>query len=141
MTYGPFDLTTAKMAQIRFQYYQNALGAGDKFLWYASDDNVHFYGLYSQRQHPGDWTPLVFDLGNVFGDQPPSLSFLSKPQVWVAFRFTSGTTVHTSSGPYVDDVLIRKCLDTLCSTARCGCGALKHGLGPAVCCHSDNDAG
>ena len=40
---------------------------------------------------------------------------LGQPQVWVAFRFTSDATGHTSPGPFVDDVLIRKCLDTLCS--------------------------
>jgi hypothetical protein len=114
MKYGPFDLTDAKMAQIRFRYYQNGLEAGDSFLWYASDDNVQFYGLYLNA-NPGDWTPLVFDLGNVLGDQPPSLNFLGKPQVWVMFHFTSDATGHPSPGPFVDDVLIRKCLDTLCS--------------------------
>ena len=50
------------------------------------------------------WTP--FD---------PGVSVLGKPQVWVAFRFTSDATGHASPGPFVDDVIIRKCLDTLCS--------------------------
>ena len=40
---------------------------------------------------------------------------LGKQQVWVVFRFTSDATGHTSPGPFVDNVLIRKCLDTLCS--------------------------
>ena len=40
---------------------------------------------------------------------------LGQQQVWVAFRFTSDAAGHASPGPFVDDVLIRKCLDTLCS--------------------------
>ena len=54
---------------------------------------------------------------------------LGKPQVWVAFRFTSDATGHTSSGPFVDDVLIRKCLDTLCSPAKRGRGRAGAGSG------------
>ena len=45
MKYGPFNLADAKMAQFHFHYYQNGLGTGDEFCWYASDDNVHFAGL------------------------------------------------------------------------------------------------
>ena len=56
----------------------------------------------------------------------PGVSVLGKPQVWVAFRFTSDAAGHTSPGPFVDDVLIRKCPDTLCSPlsrGRAGAGS------------------
>ena len=69
----------------------------------------------------------------------PGVSVLGEQQVWVVFRFTSDATGHTSPGPFVDDVLIRKCLDTLCSP-------LSHTpwrrvrRGPSGCCQPDNDA-
>ena len=40
MTYGPFSLADAKMAQMRFNSLRAVYGAGDDFCWYASDDNV-----------------------------------------------------------------------------------------------------
>ena len=56
---------------------------------------------------------LDLDLGDL-DPSDPGMSVLGKPQVWVAFRFTSDAMGHTSPGPFVDDVVIRKCLDTLC---------------------------
>jgi hypothetical protein len=113
MKYGPFSLADAQMAEMRFNYYLRDLAAGDAFCWGASEDGVNFPALCLDTA-PGVWTSFVLHLDNLFDDQPPSVSFLGKPQVWVAFRFASDATGHASPGPFVDDVLIRKCPDTLC---------------------------
>ena len=111
MIYGPFSLAEAKMAQVRFKLRYDQMLDGT-FSWGASADGAVFRGtsLYGQ---PSEWTTLDLNLGDL-DPFDPGVSVLGKPQVWVAFQFTSGATVHTSSGPFVDDVLIRKCLDTLC---------------------------
>ena len=87
--------------------------AGRYFLLGASSDGAMFRGtsLYGQ---PSEWTTLDLDLDDL-DPFDPGVSVLGKQQVWVAFRFTSDATGHTSPGPFVDDVLVRKCLDTLCS--------------------------
>jgi hypothetical protein len=112
MIYGPFSLADAKMAQVRFMLRYDQL-LDNTFAWGASSDGAVFRGRWLNGQQTG-WTPLDLNLGDL-DPSTPGVSVLGQPQVWVAFLFTSGTTVHTSSGPYVDDVVIRKCLDTLCS--------------------------
>ena len=114
MIYGPFSLADAKMAQVRFKLRYDQVLSGDDFCWYASDGTTHVAGGLCLNAQPSGWTTLDLDLGDLdTGD--PGVSVLGKPQVWVAFRFTSDATGHASPGPFVDDVLIRKCLDTLCS--------------------------
>ena len=113
MKYGPFSLADAQMAELRFNYYLRDLAAGDAFCWGALEDVVNFPALCLDTA-PGVWTSFVLHLDNLFDDQPPSVSFLGKPQVWVAFRFASDATGHACPGPFVDDVIIRKCPDTLC---------------------------
>jgi hypothetical protein len=112
MIYGPFSLADAKLAQVRFKLRYEGLLDGT-FSWAASSDGTVFRGrsLYGQ---PIGWTTLDLDLGDL-DPFDPGVSVLGKPQVWVAFRFTSDATGHASPGPFVDDVFIRKCLDTLCS--------------------------
>ena len=113
MIYGPFSLADAKMAQMHFmlrydQICWTMISAGGIIRWHAvrTDDA-------STPSRPGGrrwtltwvtWTPVT-----------PGVSVLGEPQVWVGFRFTSDATAHTSPGPFVDDVIIRKCLDMLCS--------------------------
>ena len=112
MIYGPFSLADAKMAQMRFKLRYDQMLSGDDFCWYASDGTVA--GGLCLNAQPSGWTTLGLDLGALdTGTQV--VSMLGKPQVWVAFRFTSNAAGHTSPGPFVDDVVIRKCLDTLCS--------------------------
>ena len=112
MIYGPFSLAVAKMAQVRFKLRYDQVLSGDDFCWYASDGTVA--GGLCLNAQPSEWTTLDLDLGALdTGTQ--LVSVLGQPQVWVAFRFTSNATGHASPGPFIDDVLIRKCLDTLCS--------------------------
>ena len=118
MIYGPFSLADAKMAQVRFKLRYDQVLSGDDFCWFASDapllSNATVAGGLCLNAQPSGWTTLDLDLGDL-DPAHPGVSVLGKPQVWVAFRFTSDATGHASPGPFVDDVLIRKCLDTLCS--------------------------
>ena len=112
MLYGPFSLVDAKMAQMRFKLRYDQMLDGHFLLVRIRRHGISRYtSLYGQ---PSGWTTLDLDLGDL-DPCDPGVSVLGKPQVWVAFRFTSDATGHTSPGPFVDDVLIRKCLDTLCS--------------------------
>ncbi len=118
MLYGPFSLADAKMAQVRFRLRYDQVLSGDDFCWYASDasllSNATVAGGLCLNAQPSGWTTLDLDLGALdTGTQV--VSVLGQQQVWVAFRFTSDATGHNSPGPFVDDVLIRQCLDTLCS--------------------------
>ena len=112
MIYGPFSLADAKMAQVRFKLRYDQVLSGDDFCWYASDGTVAA-GRCLDAQ-PSGWTTLDLDLDDL-DPFTPGMSVLGKPQVWVGFRFTSDGTGHASPGPFVDDVIIRKCLDMLCS--------------------------
>jgi len=112
MSYGPFSLADAKMAQMRFRLRFDGMTAGDTFCWLASD-GITAAGLCLNAQ-PIGWTPLTLDLGNP-DQSTPGVSMLGKAQVWVGFRFTGGAASHTSEGPFVDNVVIRKCADTACS--------------------------
>ncbi len=112
MIYGPFSLSDAQMAQMRFKLRYDQVSAGDDFCWYASDGTVA--GGLCLNAQPSGWTTLNLDLGDL-DPGAPGVSVLGKPQVWVAFQFTSDGAGHASPGPFVDDVVIRKCLDTPCS--------------------------
>ena len=112
MIYGPFSLADVKMAPVRFKLRYDQVLSGDDFCWYASDGTVAA-GRCLDAQ-PSGWTTLDLDLDDL-DPFTPGMSVLGKPQVWVGFRFASDGTGHASPGPFVDDVIIRKCLDMLCS--------------------------
>jgi hypothetical protein len=112
MIYGPFSLADAQMAQVRFKLRYDQMSPNDDFCWLASDGTTAAGRCLNAQ--PAGWTTLDLDLGDL-DPFDPGVSVLGKPQVWVAFQFISDGAVHASPGPYVDDVVIRKCLDTLCS--------------------------
>jgi hypothetical protein len=117
MIYGPFSLADAKMAQLRFKLRYDQISPNDDFCWLASDapllSNATVAGGLCLNAQPTGWTPLDLNLGDLELSDPV-VSVLGKPEVWVTFRFTSDASGHFSPGPFVDDVVIRKCLDTLC---------------------------
>jgi hypothetical protein len=117
MIYGPFSLADAKMAQMRFALRYDGISPNDDFCWLASDapllSNATVAGGLCLNAQPDGWTPLDLNLGDLELNDPV-VSVLGKQQVWVAFRFISNGAGHASPGPFVDDVVIRKCLDTLC---------------------------
>ena len=118
MIYGPFSLADAEMAQVRFKLRYDQVLSGDDFCWFASDapllSNATVAGGLCLNAQPTGWTTLYLDLGDL-DLSAQGLSVLGKPEVWVAFRFTSNATGHASPGTFIDDVVIRKCADTLCS--------------------------
>jgi hypothetical protein len=112
MLYGPFSLADAKMAQMHFELRYDQISSPDEICWFAADDTIAAGRCLNAQ--PSGWTMLDLNL-NDLDPSTPGVSMLGKAQVWVAFRFTSDATGHASPGPFVDDVVIRKCLDTLCS--------------------------
>jgi len=101
-TFGPFSLSDATAADLQFYYWLKSESNYDFFAWYASVDDSNYYGYYVGGDS-GGWQSINFDLTNV-----PTLGNLSgRPNVWVAFVFTSDGSI-TNEGAYVDDVLLEK---------------------------------
>ena len=97
MVYGPFSLADASSANVVFWYKNLSEQNYDYFQWMASTDGVNFGGW----QISGDqntWRSQTYDLSGVLG----------QPQVWLAFRFVSDSTVAGYSGAFVDDIVIQK---------------------------------
>ncbi len=97
MIYGPFSLADASSANMTF-WFKNLSEAGyDYFQWFSSVDGVNFNGF----QDSGDqnsWRQMTLDLSNRIG----------QPQVWIAFRFVSDSSIAGLPGAYVDDIVIQK---------------------------------
>jgi hypothetical protein len=102
MVYGPFSLADALGAQMTFWFKNSSESGYDYFQWLASVNGANFYG-YQISGDQSAWSQQAFDLANV-----PTLGNLcGQSQVWIAFRFSSGTSI-TGAGAFVDDVHIQK---------------------------------
>lgn len=66
MVYGPFSLADAANAQVDFWYRNSSETGLDFFQWFASTDNVNFYG-YEASGDRSAWTPVTFNLAAVPG--------------------------------------------------------------------------
>jgi hypothetical protein len=110
MVYGPFSLTGATGAEVRFQawvdvYYRQ----WDYLCVLASTDGAHFDGSCSNDTFDA-WIEYVLDLsavgalGNLLGQE----------HVWVAFRFYSAMSNTSRDGAYVDNIVVRKCIEGFC---------------------------
>lgn len=111
MAYGPFSLADATTASLSYRLWLNVgseLGA-DNFCVYASPDGVHFTG-YCQTYEPTGWAPVTLRLDNDLS----GVNMLGRPEVWIAFEFASDGSIHSPEGAYVDDVVVRKCIDGAC---------------------------
>ena len=101
MTYGPFSLADAKMAQMRFKLRYDQVLSSDGFCWIASDapvlSDATVKGGLCLNAQPIGWTTLDLDLGDLTPGFPGT-SVLGKPQVWVRFRFTSDGAGHVARG-------------------------------------------
>jgi hypothetical protein len=101
MVFGPFDLTGASLAFVRFWYWLDTEINKDWFYYMASLDGVNFSGIGVSGFSGWDQTSLnlggVPELGNLTG----------KSLVWIAFGFTSDST-GTDRGVFVDDVEVLK---------------------------------
>ncbi len=115
MIAGPFDLSGASAAELRFELWMNTQNDegkyNDSLSWIVSRDGENFYGSALAGSYP-HWQAISLNLADVTGDG--ALSFLGEPRVWVAFRFHSDAEVHYRSGVFIDEVALRKCTGAAC---------------------------
>jgi hypothetical protein len=103
MTYGPFSLTAATSAELRFKRWVNTPGELDSLQYLASIDNNRYEG-YKQFNPAPEWRETVLDLTEV-----PVLGDLTgQPQVWIRFVFETKDLNSLPEGAYVDDIVLRK---------------------------------
>jgi hypothetical protein len=109
MRYGPFSLADATAADFRAKIWTNMEPFYDNLCVSASKDGSHFYGQCVSGQTPGwvDWALDLTTIGTVG-------SLLGQPQVWIAVEFISDETGSRSEGAYIDNVILRKCVNTTC---------------------------
>jgi hypothetical protein len=106
MWYGPFSLTGVTAAEIRFKLWLNTEWNGDvhdSFCVWASRDGVG-YGGVCHWGYSGGWSDQSLDLTGLAGE----------PNVWIAFGFYSNGSVNQSVGAYIDDIVVRKCIEGSC---------------------------
>jgi hypothetical protein len=111
MAYGPFSLADATTASLSYRLWLNVgpeLGA-DNFCVHASPDGVNFTG-YCQTYEPTGCAPVTLRLD----DDLLGVNMLGQPEVWIAFQFASDGSTHSPEAAYVDDVVVRKCIDGAC---------------------------
>jgi hypothetical protein len=109
MLYGPFSLSGATRAEVRMKIWLNVEPFYDTLCLYLSKDGHNFVGQCTSGQTPG-WVDWIYDLSNVGALG----SLIGEPQVWMALRFVSDETVNKTEGVYVDDIVLRKCVDNNC---------------------------
>ena len=113
MIYGPFSLSDATAAEMRFQVWTNTypVEMKDYLCWMASDDGIVFHGDCAWGDSSG-WFTQVLDLSNVtdYGNM------LGLSQVWVGFWFYSSPVDTTTEGAYIDNILLQKCVGGGCPT-------------------------
>jgi len=109
MIYGPFSLSGATAADLKFKLWLNSESDNDKVCRFASLNGSDFYGLCTSGNTNG-WTDRVLDLSNVYtlGD------LRGQPNVWVALVFSSNGSVNYPEGGYVDNIVLRKCTAASC---------------------------
>jgi hypothetical protein len=102
MMRGPFNLSDANAAALTFRYWNRSESGFDYFKFLVSTNGVNFYG-YQTSGDSGGWQSGSLDLANV----PALGSVIGQPQVWIAFVFSSDSTI-SNEGAYVDEVLLQK---------------------------------
>lgn len=111
MIYGPFSLSGATAAEMRFDAWINEASL-DYFCYTASSDNVDWVSGAVCIDFPSTgWTTLPLDLANAGYS---GVSFLGEPEVWVAFVFRSDDSDSAAEGAYVDNVRLSKCMQPSC---------------------------
>ncbi|GEM_PF-7061912 len=105
MVYGPFSLSDATSARFTFWYKNLSESGWDYFKWGASTNGTSFYG-HQVSGNQSTWRSEECDLSAV----PTIGNLCGKSQVWIAFWFTSDSSVcgPTYTGAYVDDIVIEK---------------------------------
>ncbi len=104
MIFGPFDLSNALAADLKFKAYYNTEPNWDYVRWLASSNGTTYNG-WQISGNSGGWVEHMLDLADV----PNSGSMLGDDSVWIAFQFASDTDVNFLDGFFVDEVKLRKC--------------------------------
>ena len=104
MEYGPFSLSDAAQAQLRYMLWLYSELNYDCICQMASIDGKSFYGNCLSGNSNG-WIEQVFDLSDVY-----TLGNLrGQTQVWIALKFDSDSSNTLSYGALVDNITLRKC--------------------------------
>jgi hypothetical protein len=112
MYFGPFSLSDATAADLKFKLWANTQKSADFFMTLASVDDNDYFGYYGSGISNG-WIDQSFDLTN----WPQLGNLVGQPQVWIAFAFETDASVVSPEGAYVDDVVLRKCVGGACTGA------------------------
>lgn len=94
--YGPFDLSDASSAELRFWRSVQTADANDYVYWAASADGGSFTGNIAYGGS-GMWVEETMDLA----------AWLSDDSVWIAFMFVSDAS-GANKGAFIDDVQVKK---------------------------------
>ena len=114
MIYGPFDLSSATDAELRFYHWTKTKSGNDFFWLLASIDFPDWSGSRWSGDWAGKcggWCEYNFDLTDV--DALGNLC--GQPEVWIAFVFTSNSS-NTYEGTYVDDIALRAFVSAVTGT-------------------------
>lgn len=112
MVYGPFSLVGATAAELNFKLWLNSQSSLDGVSRYASVNGTSFYGTFTTG-NTGGWIDRTLDL-----DSAPTLgNLLGRSSVWIALRFRSDGSTNYAEGGYVDNIVLRKCTYTTCTTS------------------------
>jgi hypothetical protein len=112
LQYGPFSLENVDEAWVDF-YFRNKSqfpttpgnpATGDLLYWWASVDNLHYFGPGVSGAVTGSfgagYNQMQFDLSRV-----PGLGDLrGQSAVWIAFVFRSNGNANVEEGAFIDDV-------------------------------------
>jgi Zn-dependent metalloprotease len=110
VVYGPFSLANSTDGLLEF-YYNNVSETNfDYFKWMASVDGTHFYGFQFSGNSNG-WKSESLDLKNV----PTLGNITGRSQVWIAFAFITDSSVISGKGAFVDDVSIKRLINSSCT--------------------------
>ena len=108
MVYGPFSLSNASSAELLFDLWLNS-EVGYDFVSWGVSENGWLFSMVGEDGNTYGWTPRSLDFANLDGT-----NYLGKPEVWIAFRFTSDGSVTYPYGAVIDEVLVRKCVGGIC---------------------------
>jgi C1A family cysteine protease len=111
MTYGPFSLADATAAELTFELWLNAEGGYDWFSVAVSTDGDNWSG-WSATNSTWGWMDVRIDLQSA----PRLGTLLGRPMVWVALGLDSDESYRLPEGAYVDNVVVRKCTASSCTS-------------------------
>ena len=106
MIFGPFDLTGASLAFVRFWYWLDTEINKDWFYYMASMDGVNFRGI-GVSGATGVSSPAWEQTSLNLGDVSQLGNLTGKSSVWIAFGFASDST-NTRPGVFIDDIELQK---------------------------------